>query len=328
MRMIRKLLLLSLPLMAGSVRVWQTNSAGDEVDVIDPVSNKVVLKVKDIEVPHGVTFSPDGKRAYISCEAEKTVWETDTKTGKLIRKAPLSGHPNNIAISKDGKHLFVAIVQAPGAVDVVDTESMQRIKTIPTKGGIHNTYVTPDGRYAIAGSIVGKMLTVIDPNSLTIAWEIPFDLGVRPIAFEKNADGSTHRMFVQLSGYDGFAVVDFDAHKEIRRIANPHEPGGGHAEGGAPSHGIGITPDGKELWVNSSPNNGIFVYSLPDLKVTGYVATGEVPDWVTFTPDGKRIFVANSGSNSVSIIDTASRKEVARVPVGEVPKRNGTVVTP
>jgi len=63
-------LLLTLPLMASSVRVYQTNSAGDEVHVIDPATNKVVQTIKDIEVPHGVTFSPDGKRAYITCEAE------------------------------------------------------------------------------------------------------------------------------------------------------------------------------------------------------------------------------------------------------------------
>src|SRR5580658_4518005 len=110
------LFLLALPVAASSYRVWQTNSAGDDVDVIDPATNKVVLKIKDIEVPHGVTFSPDGKRAYISCEAEKTLWSVDTKSGKLLGKAPLSGLPNNIAISKDGKHVFVAIVQAPGAV--------------------------------------------------------------------------------------------------------------------------------------------------------------------------------------------------------------------
>jgi len=322
------LLLLALPLAASSYRVWQTNSAGDDVDIIDPATNKVVLKIKDIEVPHGVAFSPDGKRAYISCEAEKTLWATDTKSGKLLGKAPLSGHPNNISISKDGKHVFVAIVQAPGAVDVIDTASMKNIKTIRTKGGIHNTYVTPDGKWVLAGSIVGRILEVIDPETLEIAWERPFDLGVRPIAFERTADGSTKRLFIQLSGYDGFAVLDFKTHEEVTRIKNPDQPGGGHTEGGAPSHGIGVAPDGKTLWVNSSPNNGVFIYSLPDLKPLGYVKTGEVPDWITFTPDGKMIYIANSGSNSVSAIDTATHKEVARIPVGEVPKRNGTVVLP
>jgi YVTN family beta-propeller protein len=69
----------------------------------------------------------------------------------------------------------------------------------------------------------------------------------------------------------------------------------------------------------------VFVYSLPDLKVLGYVRTGAVPDWLTFTPDGTKLYVANSGANSMSVIDTAKRKQVAVVPVGEVPKRNGAV---
>src|SRR5580693_5452654 len=124
------LLLAALPLAAGSVRIWQTNSAGDNVDVIDPTTNTVVLKVNDIEVPHGVAFSPDGKRAYISCESEKTLVAVDTKTGKRVGMAQLTGRPNNVSISKDGARVFVAIVQQPGAVDVVDTASMRNIKSI------------------------------------------------------------------------------------------------------------------------------------------------------------------------------------------------------
>lgn len=321
-------LLVAWPLAASSVRVYQTNSAGDDVQVIDPISNKVVLKVTGIEVPHGVGFSPDGRRAYISCESENTLWATDTKTGKLIAKAPLSGHPNNISVSKDGKYVFVAIAVAPGAVDVIDTAAMKNVKSIPVKGAVHNTYVTPDGKFVIAGSVAGKMLTVIDETTLQPVWEHPFDLGVRPIAFERAADGSTSRLFVQLSAFNGFAVLDFKTHEETARIKFPEEYKGGHAEGGAPSHGIGVTPDNKTLWADSSIAQGVFIYSLPDLKLQGLVKTGEVPDWITFTPDGKMIYIANSGSNSVSAIDTVTRKEVARIPVGEVPKRNGTVVVP
>jgi YVTN family beta-propeller protein len=102
----------------------------------------------------------------------------------------------------------------------------------------------------------------------------------------------------------------------------------GKAEAGAPSHGIGVSPDGKTLWVDSSIAGGVFGYSMPDLKLLGYVATGKVPDWLTFTPDSKTLYVANSGANSVSAVDIATRKEVAKIPVGQVPKRNGTVVVP
>src|SRR5580704_117235 len=209
---------LALPLAAASVRIYQTNSAGDAVHVIDPATNKVVFKVEGIEVPHGVTFSPDGTRAYISCESESTLWSTDTKTGKLIAKAKLSGHPNNVSVSSDGKYVFVGIAVAPGAVDVIDTAKMEKVKSIPVKGAVHNTYVTPDGKYVMAGSVANKMLTAIDEKTLEVAWELPFDLGVRPMAFEKAPDGSTSRIFVQLSGFHGFAVVDFKAHKEVNRI--------------------------------------------------------------------------------------------------------------
>ena len=320
--------LLALPLAANTVRIYQTNSAGDAVDIIDTATNTVVLQVKDIEVPHGVAFSPDGSRAYISCEAENTLWATDTKTGELLGKASLSGHPNNIAISKDGRRVFVGIVADPGAVEVVDTVSLKSIKSVAVKGGVHNTYMTPDGKFVVAGSVVGKVLTVIDAQTLQPVWELPFDSGVRPIAFETANDSSTSRMFVQLSGLHGFAVVNFKTHEVVARIKLPDEPMGGTAQAGAPSHGIGVSPDGKTLWVNSSLANAVFAYSLPDLKVLGYVRTGEVPDWLTFTPDGRKLYVANSGANSVSVIDTTTRKQVAVIPVGEVPKRNGAVVIP
>jgi YVTN family beta-propeller protein len=313
----------ALPVYPASIRVYQTNSAGDSVQIIDPATNRIIMEVKDIEVPHGVTFSPDGGRAYITCEAESTLWSTDTKTGKLLAKAPLSGHPNNLAISNDGRRVFVAIRAAPGAVDVIDAKTMKPLKSVAVKGAVHNVYVTPDGKYAIAGSIEGKKVTAIDVETLQPAWEMPFDAGVRPIAFD-----NTGRMFVQLSGLHGFVVVDLKSRKEVVRVELPKEPHSGHAESGAPAHGIAVSPDNRTLWVNSSVASAVFVYALPDLKPLGHVPVGEVPDWLTFTPDGKMLYVANAGSNSVSAIDVASHKEVTRIPVGEVPKRNGSVSVP
>jgi YVTN family beta-propeller protein len=321
-------LLAALPLLAGSVRIYQTNSAGDDLDVIDPATNKVVMKIKDLEAAHGVTFSPNGAHAYITCEADNSVWAVETKDGHLLSKIPLSGHPNNIAISKDGRHVFAAIVTAPGAVDVIDTQTLKNVKTIPVKGNAHNVYVTPDGKFVVVGSVIGKSVTVIDERTLKPVWDIEFDKGVRPIALERAGDGSTARMFVQLSSLHGFAVVDFKTHKERERVTLPDEPHRGNVHSDAPSHGIGISPNGKMLSVDSSVAGGVFAYSLPDLKLLGYVATGSTPDWLTFTPDSKFVYVANAGENYISAVDTQTLREVARIAVGEVPKRNGTVTLP
>ena len=208
------------------VRIIQTNSAGDNVHVIDPATNKVVGVIEGIEVNHGVGAAPDGSRIYISDEAESTLDAVDAKTLKVIKRAKLSGHPNNMAVGKDGKRVYVGIIQEPGGVDVIDTATMTRVKTIPTKGTIHNPYVTPDGKYVVAGSIVGKSVNVIDTATESPAWTLDMDLGVRPMAFAANPDGSTKWIFVQMSGLNGFAVVDFATHKEVQRIKNPPLPPG------------------------------------------------------------------------------------------------------
>jgi YVTN family beta-propeller protein len=287
--------------------------------------------IHGIEVNHGATFAPDGSRYYISNEAESTLDVVDAKTLKVTRNIPLSGHPNNIAISKDGKKVYVSIAAQPGAVDVIDTASEERVKSIPVKGAVHNTYVTPDGKYIVAGSVVGKILTVIDAATEQPIWTVTFENGVRPITFETNPDGSTKRMFVQISELHGFAVVDFATHKEVQRITLPDVPGKEkNTEGvqGSPSHGIGITPDGKTLFATSKWYGYVYAYSMPDLKYLGMVPVGDDPDWLTFTPDGKSVYVACAGANWVTVIDVKSLKMVTHIPVGQVPKRNITAVLP
>jgi YVTN family beta-propeller protein len=322
--------LLAVPLAASSVRIIQTNSAGDDVSIIDPASNKVVGTITGIEVNHGAAAAPDGSRYYISNEGRSTLDVVDRKTLKITNSIKLSGHPNNIAISKDGRRVYVSIAVAPGAVDVIDTTSLEKVKSIPVKGALHNTYVTPDGQFVVTGSIQGKMITVIDQKTETPVWSLAMDQGIRPMAFYTNPDGSTKWIFAQLSGFNGFAVVDFATQKEINRIKLPDLPEGKspYLFGGNESHGMAVTSDEKTLIVNSRLNSAVYFYSLPDLKILGSTGVGRSPDWVTLTPDGKTAYVANAASNSVSVVDIKSMKEVTRIPVGEVPKRNITAVLP
>jgi len=314
---------------AGKVMIVQTNSAGDNVHIIDPATNKVVGEISGIEAGHGAAFAPDGSRLYISDEAMSTLDIVDAKTLKVTKQIPLSGHPNNLAISRDGGRVYVGIIQAPGGVDVIDTASQQRVKTLPTRGTIHNAYVTPDGKYVVAGSIVGKSINVFDAKTEEPAWMIELDLGIRPMTFSTNPDGSTKWLFAQLTNLNGFAVIDFDSHKEVKRVTNPELPAGRSTvpEGADPSHGMAVTADGKTLVVCSRLNNALYSYSLPELKNIGTAFLGgKGAAWVTLTPDGKSAYVSNAVTNDVSVIDIAAMKEVTRIPVGFVPKRNTTGV--
>jgi len=330
---------LSEPSSAAPAWIFVTNSAGDTIDVIDATTNKVVQVIQGIELPHGITFSPDGTRVYVSNESESVLDVVDRKSGKIEKKISLSARPNNLAITKDGGRVLVGIRTDPGVIDVIDTTSLTLVKSIPVDGSVHNVFVTLDGKYAVSGSIENRAATVLDLQNEQAAWEVKFDRGVRPMAFETNQDGSTSRIFFQLSGFNGFAVVDFAKRLEVARVKLPDQPGGfGRVEGraGTPSHGIGVTPDGKSLWVNSTVANAVFKYSLPELKLLGYATlpevhplgrtpTGSVPEWITFTADSKVVYVSNSGAGSVSAIDANTLQEIAVIPVGEVPKRINTL---
>jgi YVTN family beta-propeller protein len=332
-------LVAAVPASAETSLIYITNSAGDAVNVIDPTTNTVVQSIKGEEAAHGINFSPDGTRVYISNESTSTLDVFDRKSGNLIKKVALTNHPNNITVAKDGR-IFVAIARDPGALDIIDPVKLEKTNSVPMRGRLHNIYMTPDQKYVICGSVQKHFVAVVDATTEKIAWEYQFDLGVRPMTIEANADGSTKRIFVQLASYDGFAVLDFAKHEEVARIKLPELHKNVDMDPGrldAPSHGIGVHPDGKTLWVTSIPQNAMFVYSLadlklvgqidlPDLKIAGKPLGGAVANWVTFTPDGKTVYIANSGLRSVTAIDTASMKVKAVVPVGEVPKRINTLV--
>jgi YVTN family beta-propeller protein len=330
---------------AKKLRILQTNSAGDNINIIDPATNKVVGEIKGIEANHGIAASPDGSRIYVSVESvEKVLNVVDGKTLQVIKQIPLSGVANLVDITPDGRWVYVAIAQEwddlsafpqikaqpNGGVDVIDTVSLEKVKTISLKGGVHDLNVTPDGKYLIAGSSRGarppaNMMDVIDTHTQEVAWSLLMNPAPSPMAVSKNPDGSTNTIYAQLGGLNGFAVVDFKTQAKTAEVKLPELPADKQNKSGppAPSHGIAITPDQKTLLVNSRLNSAVYAYSLPDLKLLGGVDLGgRGAGWLTISPDGKTAYIANEHTNNVSVVDIKSLKEVALIPVGFAPARN------
>ena len=327
------LAILAVPALvaAQSPYIVQTNAAGDNVHIIDPAMNKIVAEITGVEVVHGVAAAPDGSKLYLSNESTESLDIVDTKTLKVTNSIPLSGHPNNLAIHENGERVYVAIQGTGGGVDVIDTVNEEHIRFIRILRGVHNTFITPDSKYVVAGSTGGNAATVIDTELERPVWAVHFEGGVRPLTFDTNPDGSTRNMYVQVTNLHGFAVVDWDKRMETRRITQPEIPvaeRNTYGIQGAPAHGIKVSPDGSSLWSTSKINGHVYAYSLPDLEYLGGVKVGVVPDWLTFTPDGEFLYVANAHSNYVSVIDVAARKEIQQIPVGQVPKRNITAMLP
>jgi len=338
-------ILLAVPLAAGTALIYVTNRGGTTIDVIDAATNKVVHTIGKIESPEVVRFSPDGSRLYIPYRGENVLIVMDRKSEKIIKNVPLSGWPNEAQTTRDGKLILVCIrntattAEDAGALDIIDAKSLEKVKSIPTKRGLHDIAVTADGKYAAAGAPGGHSLVVFDLQKMEIAWQVQYDYPVNPVVIENNPDGSGHRIFVQLGPTNGFSVVDFAQRKEVAMIKVPDEPKGFGNGCEAISHGIGISPDQKTLWVNSRTANSVFAYALPDIKLLGHVSLpdqpipgkaprGSSPAWVTFSPDSKTVYISSCGIKTVTAIDVQGMKEVARIPVGEMPDRISTLALP
>ena len=322
-------LLIPAAAAAQTVRIIQTNSAGDNVHVIDPLTNEVIGVIDGIERAHGAAPSPDGKKLYVANESDDTVDIVDMESLKVTKKVELIGRPNNIAITPDGRKVYTAIAESPGALQVLDTETEEMTAVISVHGGVHNTYVTPDGKYAIAGMVGGRNITVVSTEQDFPVWTTYSDLGIRPMTFEVNEDGSTKHIYAQLSNFNGFGVLDFETRKWVDRVEYPELPNNertpGH--GGNTAHGIGVTPDGNYLVANSSLNSSVYVYSLPERELVGGVRVGHSPNWVTITPDSKHAYISMSGDNNVAVIDIANVELVTKIETGgQVPKRNATLI--
>ena len=335
-------LLLAAPLAAQTYRVdaaenldgkraliLQTNSASDLVHVIDPTRHEVVGVIRGIPHNHGAALHADGTYYYITNEHDSTVDVVDTQTLRIVKHIPLAARPNNIAASDAVRKVYVAITGAP-LVQVIDMDTNEIIKNIPVPGGVHNTFVTPDGRYAVAGMIGAETMSVIDTNTDEVVWEIKFDGGVRPITFDTWPDGSTRRAFVQITGWHGFYVVDWNRREVVQKVTPPGvAPTEVVADGiqGAPSHGAVILPDQSALFISSRTTGNVYAWTLPDLEYIGRVEVGN-PAWLTATPDSRFVYVGVSSHNETAAIDAKTLQVVKRIPVGQVPKRIYTAVFP
>ena len=84
------------------------------------------------------------------------------------------------------------------------------------------------------------------------------------------------------------------------------------------SHGIGLRPTSKELWMCDVYHDRTYVFDLtvsPPKQVATIVMQGG-GYWMDFSPDGKRCYISERVGNTVAVIDTASRQTVARIAVG------------
>ncbi|MCE9564975.1 MAG: beta-propeller fold lactonase family protein [Planctomycetes bacterium] len=302
-----------------SQKLYVANSAGNDLHIIDPATNKVVRRVEVGPQPHGLVATQDGKQLFLTIENSdgdegELVW-FDTATDSVTKRMKVGPRPNQLACTPDGKLVYVPCDDASWWV--IDTVNAKVLKKIATGGRPHNTLCSADGKRMYLGPKGSYHVLIADAVEHKLVGEIPTSDAPRPIALSKDEK----RLYANVDTLIGFEVADVAKRKVIHRVeANVPEE---LLRKASRSHGIGLTPDEKEVWMCDVFHDRTYVFDNTQ-EPPKQVATIEMKGggyWICFSPDGKHCYISERIGDSVAVIDTTTRKVVARIEVGKAPKR-------
>ncbi len=286
------------------------------------------IYVYDIDGSHKlVRFIPmpklGGTRGACACAATDRMWIAhnndkllclDLKTDKVlweIQNTTEDGGFDRIGVTPDGKKLY-----APSGwwsknpdVQVIDAETGKLLKRVAVapKGGLHNLIVSHDGKRVVVGSTNSDVLSVIDAEKDEVVLKVGPIIGViQPLTI--NGDASLAYINTHLYRKDhgpGFEIGDLKTGKVLHVVGRPELK-----ERKARCHGIGLTPDEKEVWVVDQEFKEVHVFdntvTPPKFKVAVPMAA-KTHGWICFSRDGKF-----GWCDTGEVFDAATKKLVAQ----------------
>ena len=206
-------------------------------------------------------------------ESETIVWE---------RPSPMGVDRGSVTL--DGKKFYVPTgswyEKDDGGLTVLDGETGELIKKIVVGPMAHNSIVSLDGRFLYLQS--RALLTVFDTRDERVIKQISAgDHRISPFT----VDSRNRRAYYCLHDNLGFDVVDLEAGALLHRV---------YAGQGVPirhrTHGVGLTPDERELWVSDQVGRRLLIYdnTREPPKPIGEIALSQGGHgWIKFSLDGK-----------------------------------------
>jgi DNA-binding beta-propeller fold protein YncE len=265
------------------------------------------LPVKAGEPPEavkGICASAKTGRLYVSTPTRLVC--IDLATEKLLWNRAYEGGCDRMSISPDGTTIYVPNFEGD-YWNVVDAATGDVVTKIETHSGSHNTIYGLDGKHIYLAGLRSKLLTIADAQTRATAGTIgPFSESIRPFT----VNGRQTLCFVNVNGLLGFEVGSIQNGKRLYRIEVKGFDKGPVKRHGCPSHGIGLTPDEREVWLCDGANSMLHVFdatTMPPIQVAS-IKLRDQPGWVTFSMDGRYGYPSTG-----DVIDTKTRQIVAEL---------------
>ena len=268
------------------------------------IASQAVPAGQEPENVKGIAASAATGRLYVT--TIRRLMAFDLATDKKLWDKEMPGGADRLAVSPDGRTLYVPTLEGPQWT-VVDAMTGDILSAVTTHSGAHNTIYGPDGKRVYLAGLKSPMLNVADPSTSTVVQQVgPFANVIRPFTI----DGSQSRVFVNVNDLLGFEIGDLKTGKVLQHVEVKGYEKGEVKRHGCPSHGIALSPDERELWLADGHNSVLHVFDMTAAtpKQIAAIKVRDQPGWITFRMDGRHVWPSTG-----EVIDAKTKQIVARL---------------
>ena len=266
---------------AGAGEVWVTNMVSANVQVIDPDTMAVVATIPADKGAHNVTFSHDGKLAFIANTRANNVTIIDAVGKKVLGTVPTGRKAHQVSVSPDGT-LAVSSNKGTDFVTLIDVKAMQPIGEITIADGAVGSVFSPDGTKLYVTNSRAAIVSVVDVEARQVTGTLP---GGKD-AFIPTSDWS--QAWATAPDEGKILLIDVVKGELAAEIPVPGVP-----------HGMALSPDGGSLYVVQYRLNKITVIDTTSRKIVNTASLGNGAEQVAISPDGEHLFVVIAGDKEL-----------------------------
>jgi YVTN family beta-propeller protein len=327
---------------AATYQIFVTNEKSGDVTVINGADFTVAATIPVGKRPRGIQVSPDGKTVYVALsgtpvkappqldasgnpvfkkgsQAGKDDDDDDANTDKsadgigvidvaskkLTHKLNAGSDPEEFALSKNGRQLYISNedVKTASVIDIATAKVEHIILVGPEPEGVATA---PDGKRFYVTCEAGGDIFVID--STTYKTVAQFKVNGRPRSVDFLPSGDIG--FIPTENTGELNVIDTVNSKVLKTIKLP--------AGSRPMR-VRVAADGKKFYVSNGRAGTISAMDAHTYELLDTIKVGARPWGIALSPDGKFLFAANGPSDDVSVVDLEHGREVTRIKAGSSP---------
>jgi YVTN family beta-propeller protein len=304
---------LSATVKGMTTRVYVPNSKSDTVDIIDPVTYKIISHfalpkhTKGSLEPQHVIPSWDLKKLWVAQDLGDQLTEIDPWTGKEGETIHVDD-PYNMYYTPDGKYAIV-MAEREKRLDFRDAQTMRIVKRVPVNcAGVNHADFTPDGRTMIATCEFSNEIIKVD----VAAQKVIGHLKLTPAGMPQDCRLIPNGKYFYVANMDsnGVHVIDGAAFKQVEFIPT-----------GKGAHGVYFSRDDKYAYISNRGEGSISLIDVNTNKVAKkwWIPGGGSPDMGGVSADGKSLWLSGRYNREVYVFNTETGALRARIKVGDQP---------